>query len=118
MSTAHELQQQIIQAEAKVNELREKLNAQKNSERLNAIVSMKELIKFHQLSATDLGFTNKKTANSKKSARVDKGTTVAPKYVDPATGKTWAGRGRMPDWLASYLSEGKSKIDYLISNKK
>ena len=117
MSTAHELQQQIIQAEAKVNELREKLNAQKNSERLNAIVSMKELIKFHQLSATDLGFTNKKTANGKKSARVDKGTTVAPKYVDPATGKTWAGRGRMPDWLASYLSKGKSKIDYLISNK-
>ena len=51
MSTAHDLQQQIIQAEAKVNELREKLNEQKNSERLNAIVSMKELIKFHQLSA-------------------------------------------------------------------
>ena len=118
MSTTHELQQQIIQAEAKVNELREKLNAQKNSERLNAIVSMKEFINLHQLSATDLGFTNKKTANSKKSARVDKGTTVAPKYVDPATGKTWAGRGRMPDWLASNLSKGKSKTDYLISKNK
>ena len=118
MSPAHDLQQQLIQAEAKVNELREKLNEQKNSERLNAIVSMKELIKFHQLSATDLGFTNKKIANNKKSARVDKGTTVAPKYADPATGKTWAGRGRMPDWLASYLSKGKSKTDYLISNEK
>ena len=114
MSTAHELEQQIIQAEAKVNELREKLNEQKNSERLNAIVSMKKLIKFHQLSATDLGLTNKRMSTVKKSARVDKGRTVAPKYADPETGKTWAGRGRIPDWLASYLSNGKSKMDYLI----
>lgn len=118
MSTAHELQQQIILAEAKVNELREKLNEQKNSERLNAIVSVKELIKLHQLSAIDLGLTYKKTSTAKKFARVDKGTTVAPKYADPETGKTWAGRGRMPDWLASYLSNGKAQIDYLISNKK
>ena len=118
MSTANELQQQIIQAEAKVNELRENLNEQKISERLSAIISAKELIKLHQLSAIDLGLTNKKTPNTKKSSRVDKGTTVAPKYADPATGKTWAGRGRMPDWLASYLSKGKFKIDYLISNEK
>ena len=118
MSTAHELQQQIIQAEAKVSELREKLNDQKNSERLDVIVSMKELIKLHQLSITDLGFKNKKTANGKKSARVDKGISVAPKYADPATGKTWAGRGRMPEWLANNLSKGKSKTDYLISNEK
>lgn len=118
MSTTHELQQQLIQAEAKVNELREKFNEQKNSERMNAIVSIKELIKFHQLSATDLGLTSKKMLAVKKSSRVGKGTTVAPKYADPATGKTWAGRGRMPDWLASYLSKGKFKIDYLISNEK
>ena len=25
--------------------------------------------------------------------------TVAAKYVDRATGKTWSGRGRMPLWL-------------------
>lgn len=117
MSTAHELQQQIIQAEAKVNELREKLNEQKNSERLNAIASVKELIKLHQLSAIDLGLTNKKMSTSKKSVRVDKGTTVAPKYADPATGKTWAGRGRMPEWLAKHLSDGRDKKDYLIENK-
>lgn len=27
------------------------------------------------------------------------GTKVAPKYRDPATGKTWTGRGKPPDWI-------------------
>jgi DNA-binding protein H-NS len=35
---------------------------------------------------------------------------VAPKYRDPATGKTWTGRGRAPTWL-----EGKDKVKFLIS---
>ncbi|MGB4115322.1 MAG: H-NS histone family protein [Polaromonas sp.] len=118
MSTAHELQQQIIQAEAKVNELREKLNEKKTSERLTAIASIKELIKLHQLSAIDLGLAPKKMLMVKKTTRVDKGMTVASKYADPITGKTWAGRGRMPDWLVHYLANGKTKIDYLISDEK
>lgn len=116
MSTSHDLQQEIIQAEAKVNELREKLSQQKNNERLQAIASVKELIKLHQLSASDLGWAVKKSILSKKPARIDKGISVAPKYADPATGKTWAGRGRAPDWLAEYLSMGQKKEDYLISN--
>lgn len=114
MSTMQELQHEIIQAEAKVNILREKLNQQKNTERLQAVTSIKELIKLHQFSAIDLGFTEKKVAASKKPARVDKGIAVTPKYIDPATGKTWAGRGKTPDWLAEYLSNGKIKNDYLI----
>ncbi|MBI5907756.1 MAG: H-NS histone family protein [Burkholderiales bacterium] len=116
MSNSPDLQQEIIQAEAKVNELREKLRQQKNNERLQAIASVKELIKLHQLSANDLGWAGKKSTPSKKSARIDKGISIAPKYADPATGKTWAGRGRVPDWLAEYLSKGRKKEDYLISN--
>lgn len=114
MSTAQELQQEIFQAEAKVNALREKMNQQKNAERLQAVASIKELIKLHQLSANDLGFSEKKAAASKKLVRIDKGKVVTPKYADPVTGKTWAGRGRTPDWLAKYLSIGKIKNDYLI----
>jgi DNA-binding protein H-NS len=115
MSTVQELQQEIVQAEAKVNELREKLNRQNITERLQTIASIKELIKLHQLSATELGFTGRKTGVSKKTARIDKGVAVAPKYVDPATGKTWAGRGRIPVWLAEHLANGRSKEDYLVA---
>lgn len=117
MSTMQELQHEITQAEAKVNILREKLQLQKNAERLQAIISIKELIKLHQLSATDLGFADKKAALSKKSARIDKGIAVTPKYADPVSGKTWAGRGRTPGWLAIYLATGKSQTDYLILNE-
>ncbi|GAB3479557.1 H-NS histone family protein [Polaromonas eurypsychrophila] len=117
MSNTTDLQQQINQAEAKISELREKLNQQKNTERAQTIASIKELIKTHQLSATDLGLSAKKSAARTKHARVDKGLTVAPKYADPSTGKTWSGRGKAPAWLVTYLSAGHSKQDYLIENK-
>ncbi|MDP2819179.1 MAG: H-NS histone family protein [Polaromonas sp.] len=118
MPTTIELQQQINQAEAKVNELREKLTQQQNVERVQAIASAKELIKTYQLSATDLGFAAKKPTPSVKRARIDKGVAIAPKYADPSTGKTWSGRGKAPAWLITYLSAGHSKQDYLISNKQ
>ncbi len=114
MSTLNELQQQINQAEAKVSELREKLIQQKNNERMQAIASAKELIKVHQLSAADLGITTRKNPRRKESPSSDKRISVAPKYRDSTSGKTWTGRGKTPSWLAAHLSAGRSKQDYLI----
>ncbi|MDR2990596.1 MAG: H-NS histone family protein [Burkholderiaceae bacterium] len=34
---------------------------------------------------------------------------VAPKYRDPATGKTWTGRGKAPKWI-----EGKDRAQFAI----
>lgn len=115
MSTLTELQQQINQAEAKVNELREKLAQQKNNERTQAVASAKELIKLHLLTAVDLGLVRKKTLSRKKlHVASDKRSAVAPKYRDPSSGKTWTGRGKNPAWMTAYLSAGHSKQDYLI----
>ncbi|MFI5447156.1 H-NS family nucleoid-associated regulatory protein [Polaromonas sp. UC242_47] len=114
MTTLNELQQQISQAEAKVKELREKLAQQRNNERAQAIISAKEIIKLHQLSATDLGLATKKSMNRKETATGDKRIVVAPKYQDPRSGKTWTGRGKTPTWMATYLSAGNGKQDYLI----
>lgn len=114
MSTLTELQQQINQAEARVNELREKLAQQKNNERVQAIASVKELIKTHQLSAADLGLVGKKFTTRKERATGDKRLAVAPKYKDPTSGKTWTGRGKTPAWLAAQLAAGRNKQDYLI----
>ncbi len=115
MSTMTDLQQQIIQAEAKVNELREQLAQQRNNERAQAINSAKELIKTFQLSAADLGFSVKKVPARKEAVNADRRATVAPKYRDPATGKTWTGRGKTPGWMTSELSAGRSKQDLLIN---
>jgi DNA-binding protein H-NS len=43
-----------------------------------------------------------------------KGVKVAPKYRDPATGNTWAGRGAKPRWLVARIKEGKKLQDFQI----
>ena len=43
-----------------------------------------------------------------------KGRKVAPKYRDPATGETWAGRGARPRWLVAKIRAGKKPEDFLI----
>jgi DNA-binding protein H-NS len=51
-------------------------------------------------------------ANGRTSAM--KGVKVKPKYRDPRTGDTWAGRGVQPRWLSAALKGGKKLEDYLI----
>ena len=41
--------------------------------------------------------------------------TVAPKYRGPG-GDTWSGRGLTPRWLATLLTEGSKKEDFVIKN--
>jgi DNA-binding protein H-NS len=41
--------------------------------------------------------------------------SVAVKYRDPKNpGNTWAGRGRMPRWMAEATKAGKKKEDFLV----
>ncbi len=113
MNTLTELEQQINQAEAKVNELREQLAAQKKSERASAISTVRDLIKVHGLSAVELGLNGKSTAGTKIKTN-DKRSRVAAKYKDPATGITWTGRGKTPAWLNAQIKAGRNKQDFLI----
>lgn len=43
-------------------------------------------------------------ANIGKSSR--KAGRVAPKYKNPNTGETWAGRGKKPAWVKEHLGQG------------
>lgn len=37
------------------------------------------------------------------------------KYRDPKNANnTWAGRGRMPRWMAAYIEKGKKKEDFAV----
>jgi DNA-binding protein H-NS len=115
MNTAQEIQNQIELAEAQIRQLREKLQAQKAEERRAAITSIKVLIKAHQLSASDLGLSSSTMHPSKPAVRsVALGTKVAPKYRDPASGRTWSGRGKTPTWLATHIASGRSKDEFAV----
>lgn len=111
MSKPNELQQQINDFEAKLNDLRKQQEAERKGERTQAIAAAKELIKNHDLTASELGLSAK---NSTKRTSVDKRNVVAPKYQDPASGKTWTGRGKSPAWLSAQLAAGREKQEFLI----
>lgn len=42
---------------------------------------------------------------------------VPPKYRDPQTGATWAGRGQMPRWMTRRVEQGAKPEDFLINDR-
>jgi DNA-binding protein H-NS len=113
MSNVSALQQKLNEAEAVANELRKQLENERKGERTQAIAAVKELIKTHELTASELGFSGK---GATKRAGSDKRNVVAPKYQDPDSGKTWTGRGKSPAWLSAQLAAGRNKQDFLIQS--
>jgi len=55
------------------------------------------------------------TPRARKTTKGYKLGKVAPKYRNPAnTDETWAGRGKPPRWLATYLDQGRRIEEFLI----
>lgn len=95
MTTYNDYQKQIAELQRLAEDARK-----------NEITSAKEkifaIMREHGLTLADLGPAHKASAAKPHKA-------VAVKYRDDATGQTWTGRGRVPNWLS-----GKDKNDYLI----
>lgn len=51
---------------------------------------------------------------TKRGARSGTRTPLPPKYRDPATGKTWSGRGRTPLWITEAEAQGGNRTDFKI----
>lgn len=113
MYKSNELQQQIDDFEAKLNELRKQQEAERKGERTQAIAAARDLIKSHDLMPSELGFSGK---GASKRTQTDKRNVVAPKYRDPVSGKTWTGRGKSPAWLSAQLADGHDKQEFLIQS--
>ena len=55
------------------------------------------------------------TPKARKTTKGYKLGKVAPKYRNPANeSETWAGRGKPPRWLATYLDQGRRIDEFLI----
>ena len=80
-----ELEAQIAQAQAEA--------------KAKAVTEARALIQEHGLTAADV-FPAAKA----------KGSVGAPKYRDPATGATWTGRGKPPNWIV-----GKDRAPFQIN---
>lgn len=95
MATYQELQAQIAELKIQAEKARKQ-------EIASAVAQIKSLMEEYGITIKDLGKSSKSSASKRE--------TVPPKYRDPATGKTWTGRGKPPKWIA----DAKNRDQYLI----
>ncbi|AKJ28677.1 H-NS family nucleoid-associated regulatory protein [Caldimonas brevitalea] len=90
-------------------DLEKKIESARKQELADAIAQIRSLMAQYGLTVADLGG---KTGGGKVSTT--KGSKVAPKYRNGATGETWTGRGRQPKWVEQALASGKSLEELAI----
>jgi DNA-binding protein H-NS len=99
MTTYLELQKQISTLQEKAEKLR-------IAELESVINDIKSKMTEYNITAKDLGFTNR----SKKQKNTE---PIPPKYKNKK-GETWSGRGRQPQWIKDIIASGKSIESFLI----
>jgi DNA-binding protein H-NS len=112
MATYSELIAQREALAAQAAALEKQIAEQVNEQRAAAIAQIKSIMNEFGLSAADLGSTGGR-GRAPKSADAAP-SKVAAKYRDPASGKTWSGRGLKPRWLADALAAGKQLSEFTI----
>lgn len=89
-------------------DLDSQIREMQQSERQDAIRKIRELVAMYNIDVfKDLG-----PAGAARKQSAVKGTSVAVKYRNAATGDTWTGRGLKPKWLRQQLEEGKQLDDF------
>jgi DNA-binding protein H-NS len=91
----------IAQLLAQKAALEAQIEAARKAENAEAIAKVKALIAEHGLTQQDI-------FGGAKRGRKASGS-VAAKYKDPISGKTWSGRGKAPKWI-----EGKDRNQFEI----
>lgn len=90
---------------AKAEDLMRQAEAARKAETAAVVADIRAKMQEYGITAADLGGATKKPATRK---------AAAAKYRNPATGETWAGRGRPPHWLADEVTKGKKREDFLV----
>ena len=87
--------------QAEIARLQRQAESARKTEIAGVVGRIKEAIAAYGLTADDLGFgarrAGQKAASNRTAARSSIGV---PRYRDPASGKTWTGRGKPPLWIA------------------
>jgi DNA-binding protein H-NS len=91
---------------SQIEELKQRAQEARKQELAGAIGEIKRLMAEFGITLEDLG--------GKPGKAKTRGSAGA-KYRDPASGKTWSGRGRRPAWVAEIESQGKSLEDCKVA---
>ncbi len=101
MSTYAEIQEQIVALQQQAEELR-------RTEVAAAIATIKARMAELGLTIEDLA----EVVVAKKTRRSS--GTVAAKYYDASTGKSWTGRGRSPTWIVNAEANGRTRDEFAV----
>ena len=93
-----------VEIQAQIQELTRQAAELQRSERADGIAQVRALMDQFGLTVEDLqaGPARRKTGS------------VAAKFRNPQTGKTWSGRGRTPTWLSDAEAAGQGRDQFLI----
>jgi DNA-binding protein H-NS len=79
----------------------------RRSELTAVLANIRAQVRQFGLTASDV-FPSSSSSSGNRSSGKTLGK-VAPKYRDPASGKTWTGRGKTPKWI-----EGQERSQFII----
>jgi DNA-binding protein H-NS len=94
---------------SQIEDLKRRAEDVRREEMSGAIGEIKKLMTQFEITCEDLGMAVR-TSSFKGKLR----GSVAPKYRDPVSGKTWTGRGRRPSWVNDLDGMGKTLDDCRI----
>lgn len=104
---------------AQANELMRQAQEARETERPSAIERCKELIADFDITGFELGLLRVQELRAVPAKKEEKTFAAKlpkrqypPKYVDPASGKTWSGNGHTPRWIVG------NRDDYLIKTEE
>ena len=110
MKTYSDVKAAIDKLQARAEELRQ-------AEKAGVISRIREAISVYGITAAELGLAAGGSRGAARSGagaaapKADKVQVGVPKYRDPATGKTWTGRGKPPLWIVG----AKDRDAFLIN---
>lgn len=89
---------------AQIEKLKHKAEQIRQAEIKGVVDRIRDAMAHYGLTAEDLRLSGKGTARKAVKKAAKKQAKLAanpgePKYRDPATGKTWTGRGKPPNWI-------------------
>lgn len=106
-----------VELMAQIEALQKQAEEVRQTEIAGVIAEIRQKIQDYDLTAADLGFAVATPVKTGPASRSDKRAAVKPKYQDPASGKTWTGRGVMPKWMKTAVDVGQSRDDFLIQGE-
>ena len=99
---------QLIELKGRIEEM---IEARIEREREALLRKLDAIRGYEAMTAKSVnGVPHANGGNGKKKMRA----RPAPKYRDPRTGATWAGRGLHPRWMRAAIQAGKKPDDFLI----